>query len=113
MSLNTVTTGNTVLAADINQLVNVLQRAASQTEGGKHILNGWSNASGDTIGQYMQSISRGSTPSSVTIDTSDYSATNLNAPTTANLTANGFFIKATSTGATTSAFVGGNFTIQY
>ena len=45
MSLNVVVTGNTVLAADINQLVNYLQRSSGSTEVGKYYCAGWGNAS--------------------------------------------------------------------
>lgn len=115
MSLNLVTTGNTVLAADINQLVNVLQRSAGQTETGKYYIIGQSYASGGNASQYIPSLSRGSTPVSVTIDEADegHVAGGCNAALTSHLTANGFLVDSSGTGTTLSWQVGGNYTIQY
>ena len=113
MPLNTVTTGNTILNTDINQLVNVLQRAGGQTETGGYYLNGWSGASGDNISAWIGSLSRGATPVSVSIDTSTQSPVNCNSPTTEKLDANGFHALTSSTVATVSAYCGGHYTIQY
>ena len=113
MPLNTVTTGNTILAADINQIVNVLQRAAGQTETGSYCLNGWAGAAGDAISTWVGSLSRGATPVSVVIDTSISSPSNCNAPSTDRLDANGFHPFTTSTGAATSCVCAGHYTIQY
>src|SRR5262249_25969146 len=112
MALYTVTTGNTILAADVNQLVNVLQRASGQVETGKYFIalpvqNGWQ------ISQFMSPLSRVSTPVSVTIDTVDASPTNCGSPATALLTANGFQVKANGNTTANVANVGGNYTIQY
>lgn len=114
MALNTVTTGNTVLASDINQLVNVLQRSSGQTETGKYYVNWGAYASGAQTSIYMQSLSRNATPVSVSIDTADQAPANqANSPSTFNLTANGFRIFDNSTGISTNCIAGGNFTIQY
>jgi hypothetical protein len=113
MALNLVVTGNTILSADINQLVNVLQRSAGQTEVGKYYLAGWGNAANDKMVCYIPSLSRGTATVSVSIDTADLSPTNVNAPITSHLTANGFAVEATTTGATTNGGCGGNYTIQY
>jgi len=114
MPLNTVTTGNTILAADINQVVNVLQRAAGQTEVGKYMLEGNAYASGAYISSYMPSLSRGATPVSVMIDTADNAPTALlNAPSTDHLTANGFHVFANTSGISLNQFCAGNYTIQY
>jgi hypothetical protein len=113
MALNTVVTGNTVLASDVNQLVQVLQRASSQTEAGKYYIIGWGSASGDNIGHYCGSLSRVSTPVSVSVDTADVAVSNINSPSTTDLTSGGFEIFSTTTGAATNAHVAGNTTIQF
>ena len=113
MPLNTVVTGNTILASDLNQVINVLQRAAGQTETGSYFLHGWGGASGDTIAAWVPSESRGATPVSVSIDTSIQAASSVNAPATANLNANGFQVFTGTSAATTSGQVGGAYTIQY
>jgi hypothetical protein len=113
MPLNTVTTGNTILASDLNQVINVLQRAAGQTETGKYFLDSASYAIGAHVSQYMSSLSRGATPVSVVIDTADVGVVNCNAPTTSNLTANGFHVGVTSTAINVTAGCAGNTTIQY
>lgn len=113
MALNPVSTGNTVLAADINQLVNALQRSSGQTETGKYhlLFNAYAtNAQGQV---WIQTQSRNSTPVSVTIDTSDQSPTNCTAPATAVLTSSGFQLYTGSTGASLACNCGGNFTVQY
>jgi len=113
MSLNTVSTGNTILAADVNQLVNVLQRPSGQTETGKYYMAGFATTSSQTLNCYIPSQSRTSTPVSVTIDTADLSPTGINTPTTAHLTSSGFNVGATSTGSGSNIGAGGNYTIQY
>lgn len=113
MSLNTVANGNTLFANDINQLVNVLQQPSGGQEKGSYFLHGWGGASGDTLAGWFPSLSRGTTPVSVSIDTSIQVASNVNAPATANLNATGFQVFTGTTGATTNAQVGGNSTIQY
>lgn len=114
MSLNTVTTGNTVLAADINQLVNVLQRASGQTEVGKYKVAGNGYTTNAAISCYVPSLSRGATPVSVTIDTANDAPTgNLGSPSTFNLTSSGFLVAATVSAASINAYCSGNYTIQY
>ena len=113
MTLNTVTTGNTILAADVNQLVFVLQRQSGQTEVGKYLLNGWGNASGDFISQYMSSLSRVSVPVSVTLDEADIAHTNCAAVSNDTLTANGFHVFTTTSAAAVNARVAGNATINF
>ena len=114
MALNTVTTGSTVLAADVNQLVQVLQRGSGQTEAGKWFLfsGGYQNAW--IVSQYIVSLSRNSTPSSVTIDTADQAPTQAaQTPATQNLTANGFVVDYAVNGLSNTSRAGGNYTIQY
>lgn len=113
MALNTVTTGNTVLASDVNQMVNVLQRSAGQTETGKYFLTAPAYVSSASIGAYIGSESRGATTVSVSVDSADQAPSGVNAPNTDHLTANGFHIFTTSTGVVAGCNVGGNYTIQY
>ena len=113
MALYPVTTGNTVLAADLNQLIGVLQRSSGTTETGKYYNAGWSSAVNDKVVCYIPSLSRNSVPVSVTIDTVDTPPTGVNSPTTSHLTANGFAVEASATGSGVNIGVGGNYTILY
>lgn len=112
MALNTVTTGNTILAADINQLVNVLQKPSGSTEAGKYFIAGFGTTAGQNSSYYYSSLSRNATPVSVTIDQADQGAVNCVAPATGHLTASGVQIYTASSGSGNIA-VGGNVTIQY
>lgn len=113
MALNLVNTGNTILAADINQLVNVLQRSSGQTETGRYYIAGFATASSQTLNCYIPSQSRNSTPVSVTLDTSDLSPVGVGTPAPAHVSSAGFTIGTTSTGSGTNIGAGGNYTIQY
>lgn len=114
MTLNVVVTSNTILAADINQLVYILARQTGQTEIGSYFLTGNSHAGGAaSVGYWVSSLSRISTPVSVAIDTSLQAVSSFSAPSTDHLTANGFHVYANTTGDTAAANVGGLYTIQY
>ncbi len=116
MSLVTVTTGNTILASDINQLVNVLQRSATQQEQGKYFLAGPITNNTDVVSCYIPSLSRNATPVSVAIDEVDQAHTGgmTATPSTAQLTASGFQVFSLSTtGPNHNARAGGGYTIQY
>lgn len=114
MALNTVTTGNTVLASDVNQLVNVLQQASGNTEVGKYYLQGGGNANGWVVSNYMDSLSRVSTPVSVSIDTADQApAASANTPTAIQLTFGGFQVQFSVSTVTNTARAAGNSTIQF
>jgi hypothetical protein len=113
MPLNTVTTGNTILATDVNQLVNVLQRAAGQTEVGDYYLTSFATTSGQSMGTWVGTLSRGATPVSVGIDTSLQAVSGCNAPSTDHLNSNGFHVFTSSTGAVGAMNVGGQYTVQY
>ena len=113
MSLNTVTTGNTILASDVNQLVNVLQRPSGSTETGQYFLAGWTNAASQVVSVWISSLSRNATPVSVMIDTTLGKTSGLNAPGTSNLSANGFQAFCLSSAAANNQSCGGAYTIQY
>src|SRR5258708_551956 len=108
-----VVTGVFVNASDINQLARVLQRQSGDQETGKYYLTGSSHAIGAALGALVPSISRGSTPASVSIDTSDQAPSNCGAPATDHLTSSGFRVSTTSTAVATSVQVAGNYTIAY
>ena len=114
MALNTVTTGNTILAGDVNQLVNVLQRSAGQTESGQYYLVGNGYTTSANVSLYMRSLSQNATPSSVTVDTATQSSINFaGSVQTGILSANGVLIYFATTGASVNPKCGGNWTIQY
>ena len=107
------TTPPGISASFLNAVESVLARGVGDTETGKYVLSGWGSTNTDHISHYMSSISRTSVPINVTIDTVDVAPSNINSPTTALLTANGFQVFSTPTGATINASVAGNSTIQY
>jgi len=113
MSLYYVSLGQVSNPQDLNQALDVLQEQLGGQEKGKYQLNGNSYVNGGIISQYIPSLSRGTTPVSVVIDTADFPPSACNSPTTDNLSASGFHVKATTTLATANANVGGNYTIQY
>lgn len=115
MSLYTVTSGQVVNAADLNQLVNVLQVGSGGTESAKYwVQAGTGNGTGWVIGDWIQTKSAQSVPVSVIVDTSITSPLNVNAPNTQQLNSSGFFVGAGSTGgpSNTSRY-GGVWTVQY
>lgn len=114
MSLSTVTAGQTIAATHVNQLVNVLQKTAGNTEVGKYFLQGGGNTNGWAVSNYIVSLSRGTASVSVSIDTADQApAASANTPSALNLTANGFQVTFTTSAVTNTARAAGNFTIQY
>lgn len=113
MALHTVNTGDTINNTDINQFTNVLQQPALATEIGRYRVSGWGNANGDNISTWVNSLSRISVPTGVTVDTTDQAPSNCNAPTATNFNAGGFQIFSTMTGAFTSGFCGGKYTLQF
>lgn len=114
MPLYTVVTGQFINAQDVVQLVNVLQRPSGQQETGKYFLTQSASGSSQSFGEYVNSLSRGSTPGgSVSIDTSDQTPSNCASPTADHLTSNGFRVSSTSTGAANTVVCGGNYTISY
>ena len=116
MALTTVVTGGQINAADINQLVNVLQRSSGQSETGKYFLAAPIYATGAVASLYIPTLSRGASPVGSSIDDLDTPHTaGMNAtPTIGQLTANGFQIFTLSTtGPNVNARAGGSWTINY
>ena len=113
MSLYTVSTGNTIAAADIDQLVNVLQEQSGATETGGDFLTFAAYANSAVNGTWINSLSRVSVPVSVSINTAVNSPSNCTSPSTDHVTANGFHIYSFSSGTFTSCNVGGVYTLQF
>lgn len=113
MSLYTVTSGNTIQAQDVNQIIDVLQQPSSGQEKGHYFVAGTTTANNLLFSGYVASLSRNATPVSVTLDTSDHSPQNCNAPSYNYLTQGGFQVYTRSTASSGDVNVGGNYTIQY
>lgn len=108
----TVSSGTTINAQDVNQIVNTLQQGSGGTETGKYWVESGSANSGWSLGQWIQSQSRTTIPVSVSVDTSTVLA-GVSGVSTQNLTSSGFAIGAGATGVSNTARYAGNFTIQY
>ena len=103
-----------ISASFLNNLENALEQPTGGTETGSYFLAGWSSANGDVISLWMPTLSRTSTPVSVSVDTSIQALANMTGPTTANLNANGFQVYGTANnGAQVNCGVGGNWTVRY
>jgi hypothetical protein len=113
MALYTVSSGQTINAADINQLVNVLQCPSGSQEAGQYFIVDWANSSNEFFGQWISTRSRGSTPVSVSVDTSLGLSGNANPPSTNHLGSSGFQLYTSSTSASNNIGFGGNWTVQY
>ena len=113
MPLNLVTTGNTILASDVNQLVNVLQRQSGQSESGHYFIDMQTYTTGAHMMCYYPSLSRVTVPVSATVDESDQAHNTCNAAATAHLTVGGVLITTTGTATNVGGIVGGVITINY
>lgn len=113
MALNLVATNNTILASDVNQFVNVLQRSAGQADAGAYYLTFNSGSGVASGGAWVSSQSRGATPVSATTDTSMQAVQNCGSPSTDHLTSIGVHVFSSTTGTTAAANAGGLCTIQY
>ena len=114
MALTAITNGQLSDASQLNQVIYALQRLAGQQEQGQYVLAGWNTGGGQAISYYYASISRGTTPSGVTVDHAVQLTTSLNAPGTTFLSSSGVqvFCLSTATASSTST-CGGNITMQY
>lgn len=115
MALYTVSNGNTANAADLNQIINVLQQPTGGTETGKYVLGGSPYTSNAVISTNINTLSRNATPVSVSIDTSAQApAGGMGTVSTGFLTSSGLQIYClNATGPSTNARASGNFTVQY
>lgn len=103
--------GATIYASDLYGLA----QPSGGTEAGSWRLVGFGTASGQNVGIYLPSRSRGSTPVSVTINTSytDGPASLTTPVQTGFLDANGVSIWTTTTNGVNFAHVGSTLTWQY
>jgi hypothetical protein len=108
-----VATSDTILATDIDQFCDILNRQSTQTEIGYHYENGWANANADNWGYGISTLSRDAAVSTVTVGVTLQAASGCNAPATNTLDATGFHVFTSSTGAGTNFFVGGHYTATY
>lgn len=116
MSLYQVSTGQTINAADVNQLVDELEQQSGGQELGKYFLAGGIYANIATVSNYIPSRSRYSTPVSIQVDDADQGHTGgfNGVPIASNLTTAGFQIYCNNTtGPNTNGRAGGNYTIQF
>jgi hypothetical protein len=113
MSLIRPSTGNTIAASHVDQLVDVLQRSSGQTETGKYVISMAIYTSNGSCSWYYPSLSRGATPVSVSVDHADIGFSQCSSVNATNLTANGFEIYLGSTTSGSNGGCGGNVTISY
>jgi hypothetical protein len=113
MALTLVTNGQLSDASQLDQIINVLQRQTGQQESGQYVAAGWVNAGAQVVSDYYSSLSRGVTPSSASIDSSLGRSSQLNAPGTSFLSANGVQIFCLSSASANNATCGGNVILQF
>lgn len=114
-TLTPVVAGNTIYASDINALLDILSRQSGQSETGIYFIAGPAYTNGSVVAEYMPTLTRGTTPSSVTIDTAVQSPTGgmSGTPSTGQLSGNGFQVYSLSTTTGTNNRAGGNTTVNY
>ena len=113
MALTLVNAGDTFFAGTLNALINILQEPAGAQEKGKYVIEGNIYSTSAFMSCPTTTLSRNSTPVSLSIDTADVSPTNVNSPSTGHLTQGGGQIYASCTTVTTIGQVAGNTTWQY
>jgi hypothetical protein len=103
-----------ISASFLNNIESVLARGSGDTETGKYFVFGNGYTATANIQDYIDSLSRTSVPVSVVVDEADQAhANSMNAVITQQLTANGFVVGSTVSGASVNPRVGGNYTINY
>ncbi len=112
-ALYTVRNGMTIQVNDLNQVINVLQRAAGGIEIGTYFLEMSCYTSGCLVSDYRSTMSTGTTPVSITIDTSTQSPVAMGSPNVSKLSWAGFQVWGTSTAANGNARCGGRWIVQY
>lgn len=113
MTLSTVSTGSTINASDINQIVNVLQRLTSQSETGAYYLGYSAYQTGALGSVWVPSLSRNATPASSSVDQSLQAASNCGSLAVSVTTSSGLQITVASTTNTNNAHVAGIFVLNY
>ncbi len=114
-TLTPVVAGNTIYAVDINNLLDILSRQSGQSETGVYFLAGPAYTNGSVVAGYYGTLSRGTTLSSVTIDTAILAPTGgmSGTPSTSQLSVNGFQVFSLSTTTGVNNRAGGNTTANY
>ncbi len=109
-----VSTGATINASDVDQIISELQHQTGETETGEYVLAGGSNASGFVVSAWVSMRSRVSTPASVTIDTSIQAPSgNANTPSTNHLLESGFQVFFTTSAGNVSNGCAGLWTVHF
>jgi hypothetical protein len=113
MSLYQVSSGSTINANDVNQLVNNAQQPSGGQENIAYFLTGMGTSGITALGSWVPSQSRTSTPVSVSINTSVQSPTNCTTPSTFHLSSFGFQLACQFTATGSAANAGGTGVIQF
>lgn len=101
-------------ATFLNNLEKFLRRSSGDTEGARWFLAAASYTTGAVGNVYIRTTSMGTTPVSVSIDTTDAApGGNSGTPSTAHLSAYGFQIFEFSTGTNVNSLCGGVYVVQY
>src|SRR2546421_12139577 len=99
--------------AFLDGLENVLVQVSGGSESGRYRVAGGCYVSGSVVSTWVTSLSRTTSPVSVTIDTSDQSPTLLSSPSAVNQNSGGVLIYGTGTGTNQNCFCAGAYTINY
>jgi hypothetical protein len=104
-----------ISAAFLNAVENVFRQSSGGTETGYYFLSGSPYTTGAVVVQWYVTISRNTTPVSMSIDTSLLAPTSgMGTPIAAQFYNSGFQIYClTTTGPNTNARCGGLYTVQY
>src|SRR5690242_19726294 len=100
MAYYTVVQGGTFNAADLDQIINALQQPSGGQERGTYYLQGGSFQGGWAVASFIATLSRNSTPVSITLDAT-ITTFNASAPFSNYSSSNGFqaqFSAATGSG---------------
>ena len=102
-----------ISATFLNNLEAILKQPSGGSETGKYFVGEGAYTTSAVVGQYISSISRTTTPASLTIDSADATPPGGASLSTAHLTGSGFQVFITAAAANTNAFYGGNYTINF
>jgi hypothetical protein len=112
-NITTNSSNITTNTSDISSINGQLSRSNGQQEHGSYLLSQGCGGASWFVSLWLNTLSKGNAPGSVSLDQSIGGATNCNNPTTAHLNQYGFQVNTTSTGATNNATVGGNWTANF
>lgn len=98
----------------LNNLENVLAQPSGGTESGSYFLQGNGTVVGAVVSSWITTLSRVSTPVSVSIDTTRVApTTGANTPAAPILYPGGFQVMFTLNSSSNTARCGGNYTVQF